>query len=178
MHVRDCLRKAAHTPCRPPAVAGESGDNGGGGGGTGSRAGGDSCVAGNGAGGGIMIFCNTKASCSFVHEQLKAEGIEHASIHGDLPKDERFIQVTPALVAGYGCNHMLLARAHACSSCDCVSYLCAPVRVHVSLYQLHLSASAGVRPSIFSRVFHQMTPSASAMPFFSPAPPAAIISPR
>jgi superfamily II DNA/RNA helicase len=57
-------------------------------------------------GGSIMIFCNTKASCSFVHEQLKAEGIRHASIHGDLSKDERFVQMNmfaegqvPVLVA-------------------------------------------------------------------------------
>jgi superfamily II DNA/RNA helicase len=28
-----------------------------------------------------------------VHEQLKAEGIAHASIHGDLSKDERFVQM-------------------------------------------------------------------------------------
>ena len=26
-----------------------------------------------------MIFCNTKSSCSFVHEQLKLEGIDHGS---------------------------------------------------------------------------------------------------
>ena len=95
-----------------------------------------------GGGGSIMIFCNTKSSCSFVHEQLKLEGIDHgscplvaavsvgvaavivvvkpavvsfalgfpfhplpfpliltqkdlitASIHGDLRKEERFVQV-------------------------------------------------------------------------------------
>ena len=32
-----------------------------------------------GGGGSIMIFCNTKSSCSFVHEQLKLEGIDHGS---------------------------------------------------------------------------------------------------
>jgi superfamily II DNA/RNA helicase len=52
---------------------------------------------GMGLGGGMMIFCNSKASCSYVHEQLKLEGIAHASIHGALPKSERFAQVSSSL---------------------------------------------------------------------------------
>ena len=84
--VRLCLRRTAQAPQRG-ARRGDAG-------------------AGGSAGASIMIFCNTKASCSFVHEQLKGEGIPHASIHGDLSKDERFIQMNmfaaghvPVLVA-------------------------------------------------------------------------------
>ena len=39
--------------------------------------------------GSVIVFCNTTASASFVHEQLKAKGVSHASFHGDLPQATR-----------------------------------------------------------------------------------------
>jgi superfamily II DNA/RNA helicase len=83
--VRQCLRLTAKAQQRSSGAGGCVGV----GVGASVRGGG----AGDGAGSSIMIFCNTKSSCSFVHEQLKAEGIAHASIHGDLSKDDRFVQM-------------------------------------------------------------------------------------
>uniref|UniRef100_A0A7S0EFR9 RNA helicase n=1 Tax=Hanusia phi TaxID=3032 RepID=A0A7S0EFR9_9CRYP len=47
----------------------------------------------SGAKASVVIFCNTRAGCSFVHEQLKEQGIPHASIHGDISEEERFLQM-------------------------------------------------------------------------------------